>query len=221
MDNFELSQNIGLMNTSQLLHPSQLTPELYDELLSKLQSACSRYNANNAQIRALKIRDFWFLIEEGKALIDLFVEPEPGHSGTTPFPTPDQAVTLDECLPLHHFLLEDGCLDAFDDEVGVRVGSLGMEPPLRTLEHFQSAKGQVVSLKTWTKRQGRDRFVMFLDDVVADVASPSLRLREGTEVTEVPLSAVKFAQALLEQPKSAKANAPKAPSGSKRGGKKT
>jgi ribosome maturation factor RimP len=91
-----------------------------------------------------------------------------------------------------------------------------MEPPLRTLEHFASAKGQVVTLKTWTKRQGRDRFTVYLDDVIADATSPSLRLKDGTEVFEIPLSAVKFAQALLSQPKSAKANAQKAPKESKR-----
>ena len=162
------------------------------------------------------IRDFWFLIEDGSSLVDIFVEPAPGYTGSNPFPPPNEAVTLDECLKLHHFLLEDGCLDRFDDEVGVRVGSLGIEPPLRSLSHFQTARGQVVTLKTWTKRQGRDRFTVFLDDVITDDTSPMLRLKDGSETFELPLAAVKFAQALLEQPKSAKANAPKAPRGSKR-----
>ena len=204
------------MSISKLLHPSQLSPELFETLLKQIQEACMRFNNKQLPTRPLLVRDFWFLVEDGKSVVDLFVEPTPGHEGTTPFPAPEQAVTLDECLPLHHFLLEDGCLDSFDDEVGVRVGSLGMEPPLRTLEHFRSAKGQLVTLKTWTKRQGRDRFNLFLDDVLTDDTSPSLRLKDGTEFFEVPLAAVKFAQALLEQPKSAKANAPKPQKGSKR-----
>ncbi|MEN9529919.1 MAG: hypothetical protein RI932_1792 [Pseudomonadota bacterium] len=204
------------MTSNTLLHPSQLTPELFEALLKQLQDACQRFNATSQPERSLMLRDFWFLVEDGQPMLDLFVEPAPGHQGDSPFPPPEQAVTLDECLPLHQFLLEDGCLDAFNDDVGVRVGSLGMEPPLRTLEHFASAKGQVVTLKTWTKRQGRDRFTVYLDDVIADATSPSLRLKDGTEVFEIPLSAVKFAQALLSQPKSAKANAQKAPKESKR-----
>lgn len=202
------------MTTNTLLHPSQLTPELFSALLAGLQTACRSFNQKVNPTRPLHVRDFWFVIEDGQPYVDLFVEPEPGHSGATPFPAPEQAISLDECLPLHQFVLDSGALDAFDDEVGVRVGSLGIEPPLRTLEHFQSAKGYFVTLKTWTKRQGRDRFKMILDDVNSDVASPSLLLRDGTETIDVPLSAVKFAQALLEKPKAAKANAPRT---SKRG----
>jgi ribosome maturation factor RimP len=204
-----LQEKKALMNSTQLLHPSQLTPESHDSVLLALQSAAVSFNQQKSPIRPLHVRDFWFVIEDGQAWLDLFVEPLPAHTGPTPFPAPELAVSLDECLPLHHYLLESGALDGFDDNVGVRVGSLGIEPPLRTLAHFEAAKGHFVTLKTWTKRQGRDRFTSLLDDVKADVSTPSLLLREGTEVIEVPLSAVKFAQALLEKPKAAKANPPR------------
>ncbi|NBW81725.1 hypothetical protein EBR21_08220 [bacterium] len=197
------------MTTPQFSHPSQLSPDLSGALLQSLQVACEKFNEGQAPARPLHIRDFWFVIEDGQSCLDLFVEPAPGHSGPGPFPEPDQAISLDECFPLHQFLMECGALDAFADSISVRVGSLGMEPPLRTVSHFESAKGHFVTLKTWTKRQGRDRFKMILDDVKADIADPTLLLREGTELTEIPLSAVKFAQALLEKPKAAKANAPR------------
>ncbi|MEN9826893.1 MAG: hypothetical protein RI953_2638 [Pseudomonadota bacterium] len=197
------------MTTPQFSHPSQLSPEVFEVLLRNLQAACEKFNQTQSPTRALHIRDFWFVIEDGQSCLDLFVEPSPGHSGPGPFPEPDQAISLDECFPLHQFLLESGALDTFADSISVRVGSLGMEPPLRTVRHFESAKGHFVTLKTWTKRQGRDRFKMILDDVNADIANPTLLLREGTDLTEVPLSAVKFAQALLEKPKAAKANAPR------------
>lgn len=208
------------MKQTKIKHPNELSPEVAEQLLKSTQSACSRYNQEANPNRELHIRDIWFVIDEGRPTLDIFVEPSPGHSGTTPFPEPEQAVTLDECLPLHHFLLNDGCLDLLDDNIGLRVGSLGMEPPLRTLEHFQSAQGQLISLKTWTKRTGRDRFTGMLSGIIANTTHPSLRLMIGTEEIEVPLSAVKFAQALLEQPKSAKANAPKTQKSPKRGGKK-
>jgi ribosome maturation factor RimP len=204
------------MNSTPFLHPNQLLPANHHEILGELQKACIRFNETMTPKRALHIRDFWFFVEDGQSLVDIFVEPYPGHTGTSPFPPPEDGVTLDECLPLHQFLLEDGCLNSFDDEVGVRVGSLGVEPPLRTLAHFQASIGQLVTLKTWTKRQGRDRFNMFLDDVTTSESSPALRLKDGSDLLELPLSAVKFAQALLSQPKSAKANAPKAPKGPKR-----
>lgn len=199
----------AFMSHTPLVHPNQLTPSSFAELLSHIQKACASFNNEKSPSRALHVRDFWFIIEDGQPWVDLFVEPFPGHAGITPFPAPEEALSLDECLPLHQFLLETGALDAFDDEIGVRVGSLGMEPPLRTVEHFVSAKGHFVTLKTWTKRQGRDRFKMLLEDVQSNVSDPLLLLREGTEILEVPLSAVKFAQALLEKPKAAKANAPR------------
>lgn len=197
------------MTDGKLLHPSQLTAENFEALLIELQKTGETFNQTKFPKRPLHIRDLWFLIEDGQPVVDIFAEPFPGHAGTQPFPAPEDALSLDECLPLHQFLLETGALDAFNDDVGVRVGSLGMEPPLRTLSHFNSAKGYFVTLKTWTKRQGRDRFKMILDDVKSDVATPLLLLREGTETFEVPLSAVKFAQALLEKPKAAKANPPR------------
>ena len=197
------------MTDGKLLHPSQLTAETFEPLLSVLQKNCETFNQTKSPKRPLHIRDLWFLIEDGQPVVDIFAEPFPGHAGTQPFPAPEDALSLDECLPLHQFLLDTGALDAFSDDVGVRVGSLGMEPPLRTLSHFNSAKGYFVTLKTWTKRQGRDRFKMILDDVKSDVAAPLLLLQEGTETFEVPLSAVKFAQALLEKPKAAKANPPR------------
>ena len=204
------------MTFAPLNHPNQLNPENFTLLLDELQKACLRFNTSQTPKRSLLIRDFWFLVEDGNTLVDIFVEPSPGHSGLTPFPPPEEAVSLDECLSLHQFLLEDGCLNHFDDEVGVRVGSLGIEPPLRSTSHFLSARGQLVTLKTWTKRQGRDRFTVFLDGVTANDTSPTLQLRDGSETFELPLSAVKFAQALIEQPKAAKANAPKTSKGSKR-----
>lgn len=155
------------------------------------------------------IRDFCFIIEDGQTCLDLYVEPQGILSSATPFPSPDQGLSLDECLPLHQFLLDSGALDAFDDETSVRVGSLGLEPPLRTLAHFESARGFFVTLKTWTKRQGRDRFTLLLDEVRMYDSAPTLLLKDGTTEIEVPLSAVKFAQALLEKPKAAKANAPR------------
>jgi ribosome maturation factor RimP len=197
------------MSTSQLLHPSQLSPENFEIILSALQRNCSVFNETRSPVRPLHIRDFWFVIEEGQTVLDIFAEPWPGHSGPTPFPDPQEALSLDECLPLHQFLLETGALDDFGDDISIRIGSLGLEPPLRTVAHFESAKGHPVTLKTWTKRQGRDRFNMILDDVKANVTAPSLLLREGTEVIEVPLTAVKFAQALFQNPKAAKANAPR------------
>lgn len=208
------------MNTPKVKHPNDLTPETTAHVLASTQEACSRFNKNTQPQRELHIRDVWFVIDEGNPTLDIFVEPLPGHIGPTPFPEPEQAVTLDECLPLHHFLLADGCLDLFDDNIGVRVGSLGIDPPLRTLEHFQTAVGQLISLKTWTKRTGRDRFTGTLSGIVAQSTHPSLRLMVGTEEIEVPLTAVKFAQALLEKPKSAKANAPKTQKSPKRGGRK-
>jgi hypothetical protein len=57
---------------------------------------------------------------------------------------------------------------------------------------------------------------MILDDVLNDNANPTLRLKEGTDAIDIPLSAIKFAQALLSQPKSAKANAHKGPKGPQR-----
>jgi ribosome maturation factor RimP len=197
------------MSSSKLLHPSQLSPEIFEPILTALQSKCEDFNSHQKPLRRLHIRDFWFIVEDGQTVLDIFAEPWPGHAGPTPFPQPQEALSLDECLPLHQFLLDSGALDAFDDEISIRIGSLGMEPPLRTLAHFESAKGLPVTLKTWTKRQGRDRFSMILDDVKANVAAPSLLLREGTEVIEVPLTAVKFAQALFQKPKAAKANAPR------------
>lgn len=197
------------MTNPQISHPSQLNDDVFFTTLQELQSACQRFNETCSPQRQLHLRDFWFVIEDGQSCLDLFVEPHPGHSGPGPFPEPDQAISLDECYPLHQYLLESGALDNFADAISIRVGSLGMEPPLRTIAHFESAKGHFVTLKTWTKRQGRDRFKMILDDVKADVANPTLLLREGSELTEIPLSAVKFAQALLEKPKAAKANAPR------------
>jgi ribosome maturation factor RimP len=197
------------MSSFPLLHPSQLTPETFDKLLGALQNNCAVFNQTQDPLRPIHIRDFWFIIEDGQAVLDIFAEPWPGHSGPTPFPQPQEALSLDECLPLHQFLLESGALDDFSDEISVRIGSLGLEPPLRTVAHFEAAKGHPVTLKTWTKRQGRDRFKSILDDVKTNVDAPSLLLREGTEVIEVPLTAVKFAQALLENPKAAKANAPR------------
>jgi ribosome maturation factor RimP len=208
------------MNLAKIKHPNELSPETAERLLQNTQEACARYNKSASPPRELHIRDVWFVIDEGNPTLDLFVEPFPGHRGTSPFPDPEQAVTLDECLPLHHFLLADGCLDTIDDNVGVRVGSLGIDPPLRTLEQFESAIGQLISLKTWTKRNGRDRIAGTLSGIVAHSTPPTLRLMTGTEEIEVPLSAVKFAQALLEKPKSAKANAPKTPKSPKRGGRK-
>jgi ribosome maturation factor RimP len=208
------------MSTPKIKHPNELSPETSERLLQSAQEACTRYNKSTSPARELHIRDVWFVIDEGNPTLDLFVEPFPGHQGTSPFPEPEQAVTLDECLPLHHFLLEDGCLDTVDDNVGVRVGSLGIDPPLRTLAQFETAVGQLISLKTWTKRNGRDRFTGTLSGIVAHSTPPTLRLTIGTEETEVPLSAVKFAQALLEKPKSAKANAPKTQKSPKRGGRK-
>ncbi len=208
------------MNPMKIKHPNELSPETSELLLRHTQNACTRYNKSANPARELHIRDLWFIIDEGSPTLDIFVEPFPGHQGTSPFPEPDQAVTLDECLPLHHFLLSDGCLDSIDDSVGVRVGSLGIDPPLRTQEHFQSAVGQLISLKTWTKRTGRDRFTGTLSGIVAHNTPPTLRLMTGSEEIEVPLSAVKFAQALIEAPKSAKANAPKTQKSPKRGGRK-
>jgi ribosome maturation factor RimP len=197
------------MTSLSLLHPSQLTPDFHAKILLDLQNACQTFNQSFNPKRALQVRDFWFYIEDGQTVVDLFVEPLTNDSAAKPFPAPEEAVSLDECFPFHQFLLEDGVLDVFDDSVGVRVGSLGLEPPLRTVAHFKSAQSHLVTFKTWTKRQGRDRFTGSLDEIKVNDSAPSLVLREGTEVIEVPLSAVKFAQVLLEKPKAAQANAPK------------
>lgn len=201
------------MNLPKLLHPNQLTPELASSVLQSLQLACATFNTKAQPQRDLHIRDFAFVIEDGQSLLDIYVEPAPGHVGPSPFPPEQLALSLDECLPLHQFLLEEPCLALFDDAIGVRVGSLGIEPPLKTLEHFQSARGHLLTLKTWTKRQGRDRITMILDDVLNDNANPTLRLKDDSESIEVPLTAIKFAQALLSKPKSAKANAHKGQKG--------
>lgn len=219
MDN-STEENEKRMTQDKVKHPNELSPEASSQLLNSTQEACLRFNEAVKPLRHLHIRDVWFIIDEGHPTLDIFVEPFPGHAGPTPFPEPNDAVTLDECLPLHHFLLSDGCLDLLDDSVGLRVGSLGIEPPLRTLSQFESAQGQLISLKTWTKRTGRDRFTGTLSGIVTNNTPPSLRLTNGSEEFEIPFSAVKFAQALLEQPKSAKANAPKTLKSPKRGGRK-
>mgnify|MGYP003343604274 CR=1 FL=1 len=113
------------MNLPKLLHPSQLTPELASTVLQALQAACLAYNHKSKPKRDLHIREFAFVIEDGQSLLDIYVEPAPGHSGPSPFPPEPQALSLDECLPLHLGLVHDLGLDVLGSKLLVATPHRG------------------------------------------------------------------------------------------------
>lgn len=121
-----------------------------------------------------------------------------------------QGISLDECMEVHRHFLDSDALDAFEDDIAVQIGSAGMEPPLREKADFDAAVGYPVELKTWTKQNGRDKFVMILKEVKDVEGSPTAVLAEGPHAYEIPLSNCKFVKALPEHPLAFQSLAPPA-----------
>jgi ribosome maturation factor RimP len=115
-------------------------------------------------------------------------------------PPADASVDLDDCLMIHHWLLESEAVSLIPDGTEIQVSSPGAEPFLRSVEDFVSSVGLILSVKCWEKQNGRDKFVMMLDAVNQDEGGEFILLKEGSHQPKLYLNQIAKAQALSFHP---------------------
>lgn len=102
----------------------------------------------------LKLYDVLWLNEEGKNILRVMIE------------SPHGQVTVDDCTRVSH-AIED--LIEVKGIIGARynleVSTPGLDRPLRTKEHFMTAVGNVISLKTKDAIDGRRNYKGELKEV--------------------------------------------------------
>lgn len=191
--------------SGQLVSERQITPTLHTSLLTALRNGLSILQARGASCpgtAALRVRDWWIEVEEGQPCLEIYLDK--GYVEKPTHPNGIEAETrlvLDECAEFHAFLVEEtDLLDVFADSIEVRVGSPGGEPNLREEMDFRALVGAAIDLRTWTKTQNRDRFVMLLHEVLSSPQGAVVVLKEGPHTFPIPLSDVRVAKALLHHP---------------------
>jgi ribosome maturation factor RimP len=76
-----------------------------------------------------------------------------------------------------------------NDRYGIEVWSPGPEPPLRTREHFEQARGHRVALRIDDDRRRRSR-----EGVLEAVTSDGVRLETSSGVIDVAFTAIRRAR---------------------------
>lgn len=200
------------MESPSLSNPGQVTLEIHQEILSSLRAALAALHEKGVQnpgVASMRIREWSLIIDEGQLCLEIFLDKgypnpvpaAPANRETVRSPiAAETRITLDECLEVHHWLLETPVLARFSDAVSVQVGSPGPEPALRDEQDFVASIGLMVAIQTWTKIENRDKFVMILDGVTRANESSVAVLKEGPHLFEVPLSSVKSAKAMPDHP---------------------
>ena len=188
-----------------LVSERQITPQVHASLLAALRVGLAHLKERGVAqpgTAALRVRDWWIEVDEGAPCLEIYLDK--GYVDHPTHPNGMEAETrllLDECAEFHSFLVDEtDLLDVFSDSIHVRVGSPGGEPSLRDEVDFRALVGTAVELRTWTKRENRDRFVMLLHEVLSSPDGVIVVLKEGPHAFPIPLSDVRVAKALPHHP---------------------
>jgi ribosome maturation factor RimP len=120
---------------------------------------------------------------EGVELYWLEYQKTPGRWRLRIMIDAEGGVTLNDCERVSRAL--EGPLDErIDHSYELEVSSPGLNRPLHTEEHFQSAVGQRVQVKTYAPIQGERVF----SGVLLESLSGAIRLQTPKGLVEIPLS---------------------------------
>ncbi len=195
---------------SPIHSPSQLSSELQRFVHEKLEALLTslKNSPENSLHPRLRIRDWSLVLREHQPFCEVFLDK--GHSwlqyddfASHPAHAENcEIVTIDECLVFHRALAQaQDLMDLFADSVGFEVGSAGEEPPLRTREDFEHAKGLMVRIQTWTKSKKKDKHKGRLIDVLEDPqGAPVAVIESGGNPVQVELADLRRASLLLFHP---------------------
>jgi ribosome maturation factor RimP len=193
---------------SKLSSPKLLTKSLHEQILLSLRSTLEemkKAEESDFEIKKIRIRNLLFLYEEGVPTVDIIIDKGYSEADVTHNVVPrfaNSSLTFDECTKVQKFLLSTDVLDAFSDQVDIRVGSPGSEPTLYDYEDYQASIGNMVKVETWDPMEERSKFTMILVDIFIKEGNSMAVLAEGGHRFEIPLNNIKNAFVLLFHPAS-------------------
>ena len=185
------------MTQNKIRNASQISQEIARETTAALQSVGDNWNIERGKTAPedrVRVRGWAIVSVSGQSFIQIALDKGPLLTPGAPH------VSLYECIDFHRFLHETPTLNAFDDNLGVEVGSPGNQPFLCSIEDFPPVIGQMINVECWPNAQERVKYVMILDSVQNDPGMQKIILREGVHLFEVEFSTIKFAKALLDHP---------------------
>jgi len=97
------------------------------------------------------VRDVVFRVEEDTPTLQIYLDAGEGGVGDLGLP-----VIIDDCSRFHHWLENHSLLNDIPSGIAVEVSSLGVEPPLRTLAHWEKCVGKVVRCLCWGERSSKE-----------------------------------------------------------------
>ena len=189
-------------DTHKISDPKFLTKHFHTQVLQDLRKALvelKEIGVENPGVMKMRIRNWLFLFEEGEPVVDIILDKGYSLADVEARIIPRQAETnlsFDECTEFHKYLLSTNALDAFADEVNIRVGSPGSEPALHDLEDYEASVGDVLKVETWEKIAGRSKYTMVLNEICDNKGLKVIVLAEGAHRFEIPLEDIKAAFAL-------------------------
>jgi ribosome maturation factor RimP len=135
-----------------LQNPSDLTYESHQAVWGSLNDIMKDYQAqlpSSKRVLGLRIRtwDFAFDEEEGVPVVDIFLDKDDLSQGLNE----TKVVTFKDCIGFHKYLLNTDFFDIFNDNIEIRIGSLGVPPILGRGKDYKPYVGQMIRVETWSK----------------------------------------------------------------------
>lgn len=126
----------------------------------------------------LKLYDVLWVNEQGKNILRVMIE------------SPHGSVTVDDCTRVSH-AIEDliEVKGVIGKKYNLEVSTPGLDRPLRTKEHFMTAVGSVISLKTKVPLDGRRNYKGELKEVTDSL----IRIIVDGQEFKIPLNQVSYA----------------------------
>lgn len=193
-------------DTTKIGDPKFLTKQLHTQILESLRKALCRLKeigVENPGLMKMRIRNWLFFYEEGEPVVDIILDKGYSLADIEARIVPRQAetaLTFEECTEFHKYLLTTNALDAFADEVNIRVGSPGSEPTLHNLEDYEASVGDMLKVETWEKVVERSKYTMVLTEICDNKGLKVIVLAEGAHRFEILIEDIKTAFVLPFHP---------------------
>lgn len=189
-----------------LSHPSQLDRDKQTHFLEELRKTLQNFldqSTSEELGQNIRIRDWLFFTEEGHSVVDIILDRRDGLKS--------KPLSFTECLAVHKHMINLDLFNIFSDDVEIRCGTPGSEPPLRDEDDFKKNQGQMVRVITWQPISGRHKFTMILLEFFVKEGNSGILLGEGSHKYQILLEEIREAFTLPFHPASKSVKTGKSP----------